>query len=217
MHTPTCRIGWRLNWTEQSGAVCHPPRIYVGELPGRKIPSASPAQTHPSSAELLRQFAKRRASHTGFPHTHPNTNSRMCLCTWVLSSVKDHEVKLSLQRNFYTTIMRIDLQIKDPRARQEKEMLCLSLRLYEIFCNDNFIKESEWQQVTFNCFSISYPGHRLYFSGVYWSKICFVQRLLLWLEFPLGVKRNLFRVIIYLVPSSYFHKFCKIVYTALTS
>jgi len=79
-NTPTW-IGWRLNWTEQSGAVCYPPRIYVGEFPGRKIPSASPAQTHPSSAGLLLQFVKKtRVAHRLPTHPPPPNTIRACAC-----------------------------------------------------------------------------------------------------------------------------------------
>lgn len=58
-------------------------------------------------------------------------------------------------------------------------------------------------------FSISYPGHRLYFSDVYWS-ICFVywlHKIYYIIEFR---KKDLFRLRIYLGSDIYFHKFCKI-------
>lgn len=49
--TSSDRMTTELNWTIRGSSL---PRIYVGGLlPRRKIPSASPAQTHPSSSGLL--------------------------------------------------------------------------------------------------------------------------------------------------------------------
>lgn len=66
---------------------------------------------------------------------HPSQYN--CICAGILSSVKDHGVKLSLHRNLYMKIIPIDLQITDPRVRLEKEIL-LSLMLHEMFCNNYF-------------------------------------------------------------------------------
>lgn len=86
--TSSDRMTTELNWTIRDSSPSTTD-ICRGH-PGRKIPSASPAQTHPSSAGLLRHFVKRRAPRVGFP---PPTQLRVSLtCMCPLDSAKDHKI-----------------------------------------------------------------------------------------------------------------------------
>lgn len=128
--TSSDRMTTELNWTIRDSSLSTD--ICRGH-PGRKIPSASPAQTHPSSAGLLRHFVKRRAPRVGFPHPPQHDYAcRLCVCApWIRPKIirSSYSLKEFLYENYAKLLAE---RLNDLRAQKEEEILSFLIVLWNI-------------------------------------------------------------------------------------